>query len=427
MDTRYRVSRVAALLALILLAGCDSPAPITKSEARERGGRGPAGEDLCAENGWYGDAECDAWCPMPDVDCPADGGTMDAGTDGGANDAGSDGGATDAGVMDASTDGGATDAGAMDAGSDGGATDAGPASLDAGRDAAAPDDGGTVTPDSGTARCIETLAELPADPIDRTLPAGFALGRCVADAWADTVLRGPGTWRSEPSGPLGWGGLDYRTWPIELDPGQTIVVERTLLDSAGTGGISLTPGPCKNPGSGSASRVERTAVGPENLYLHLWGSRASFEVRITGTPNDHASGTACEAVVAEVALDTPYTHGGSLPGASMFPLGANDAFIHRARSCAGTRHLGRDSVWRVRLRAGERLLATANNFGSMGDDLYAFYLVRDCCNLESCITGRHGSGLAYTATADETLYLVLDTFASGDHPPDAISITVSPP
>jgi hypothetical protein len=50
-----------------------------------QGGSTPSGEqgggprDACQENGYYGDAECDRFCPLPDPDCPASGSSTPAG------------------------------------------------------------------------------------------------------------------------------------------------------------------------------------------------------------------------------------------------------------------------------------------------------------------------------------------------------------
>lgn len=66
-------------LAVAGLAGCgvDSHQPAgrfdAKLEARSRLASADyvpqPGEDVCADNAWYGDGECDHWCPMADNDC----------------------------------------------------------------------------------------------------------------------------------------------------------------------------------------------------------------------------------------------------------------------------------------------------------------------------------------------------------------------
>ncbi|HEY8141462.1 MAG TPA: phospholipase D-like domain-containing protein [Kofleriaceae bacterium] len=60
------------LIAVLYLAACDSSDgdPITKDEARGRGGKSDDGIDLCEWLGWYGDGICDDFCPLPDPDCP---------------------------------------------------------------------------------------------------------------------------------------------------------------------------------------------------------------------------------------------------------------------------------------------------------------------------------------------------------------------
>jgi hypothetical protein len=66
------LQRSSFLLTMAALAsGClaSDADPVTKAEARLSGGRGPDGSDLCERHGWYGDGECDAFCPRPDPDC----------------------------------------------------------------------------------------------------------------------------------------------------------------------------------------------------------------------------------------------------------------------------------------------------------------------------------------------------------------------
>ena len=65
------------VVSLMGLGGCmaangddgDDPA-VTKDQARGSGGKGDNGVDWCERFGWYGDGECDDFCPEPDVeDC----------------------------------------------------------------------------------------------------------------------------------------------------------------------------------------------------------------------------------------------------------------------------------------------------------------------------------------------------------------------
>jgi phosphatidylserine/phosphatidylglycerophosphate/cardiolipin synthase-like enzyme len=60
------------LVAVLLLTACDQgdSDPISKDEARGRGGKADDGTDLCEWLGWYGDGICDDFCPRPDPDCP---------------------------------------------------------------------------------------------------------------------------------------------------------------------------------------------------------------------------------------------------------------------------------------------------------------------------------------------------------------------
>lgn len=160
-------------------------------------------------------AACDSRAPSPDAGMDArvpglDGGAEDAGS----GDAGSDAGSSDAGPIDAgSSDAGPSDAGPSDAGSiDAGSIDAGP--PDAGSiDAGPPDAGGPLTYD------VRVLADgfcdmLSFDPPSISVPAGteftvrwinatgctdvdidksgtvpIVLGLAPGDAYHDTIRR----------------------------------------------------------------------------------------------------------------------------------------------------------------------------------------------------------------------------------------------
>jgi hypothetical protein len=78
MLTQRSFSPVLALLLLPAafgLSACSSDnsseAPITKQQASQEGTQAD-GRDLCAEQGWYGDGECDTFCPDADTDCAHD-------------------------------------------------------------------------------------------------------------------------------------------------------------------------------------------------------------------------------------------------------------------------------------------------------------------------------------------------------------------
>mgnify|MGYP000735949683 CR=1 FL=1 len=49
--------------------GGGESAALDKAQARQRQGKADNGEDYCQRYGWYGDAECDDFCPRPDPDC----------------------------------------------------------------------------------------------------------------------------------------------------------------------------------------------------------------------------------------------------------------------------------------------------------------------------------------------------------------------
>jgi hypothetical protein len=58
-------------LVIALAAGCAAEGGPSKDDARQSQGKSDTGVDLCAELGWYGDGECDTFCPQPDPDCAA--------------------------------------------------------------------------------------------------------------------------------------------------------------------------------------------------------------------------------------------------------------------------------------------------------------------------------------------------------------------
>lgn len=71
-----RFGLLALMMGLATLGACGQtggpeagPNPgMTKDEARAMG-KADNGEDFCADNNWYGDGECDTFCPQPDPDC----------------------------------------------------------------------------------------------------------------------------------------------------------------------------------------------------------------------------------------------------------------------------------------------------------------------------------------------------------------------
>jgi hypothetical protein len=57
---------------MFIVAGCggsESGQGLSKDEARQIG-KADWTTDHCAENGWYGDDNCDDFCPLRDPDCP---------------------------------------------------------------------------------------------------------------------------------------------------------------------------------------------------------------------------------------------------------------------------------------------------------------------------------------------------------------------
>ncbi len=72
MLSRTRSIATLALLAALPVAACQvqGGSGYTKDQARDVGGIDPNGDDICALEGWYGDGECDDFCPaFDDTDC----------------------------------------------------------------------------------------------------------------------------------------------------------------------------------------------------------------------------------------------------------------------------------------------------------------------------------------------------------------------
>jgi hypothetical protein len=400
MEMQSPVMTRSLAVLLVVNLGCTRDA-IGKDEAAAMNGRGPDGEDLCEENAWYGDGECDDFCVLPDSDCASmDAGMRDAGmrdggmSDGGMSDAGADAGRIDGG-MEPGTDAGMDDGGMHDAGmTDGGA----PAMCGAGLDA-------------GSLSGVQPL------------PTGLSVD--CHGAWDGQVLRGPGSWQRMNISSIN------QLWPVELDPGQTLVVRSTVVPGSGSSQAWLFGGPCKL--GGGTSLTSYTASGHENFYLRINGSLVShLEVEISG-PAAAPFCAACDTSGAiDVSRDTPFAFGTfGLPSETStepFPLTSANVWAPGALSCSGVRHLGSNALFRVHMRAGEHLSANAFNPASMGADPMGAYLVRDCNDLTSCIAGSHGDGasVAYDAVVDETVYVVFDLFAN-DYAPTYVRVTVTGP
>jgi hypothetical protein len=61
---------------------------LSKEDANLLGGRDDNGRDLCEVRGWYGDGDCDAFCPQPDPDCED---SNNSGSNNSSNNAGNNG------------------------------------------------------------------------------------------------------------------------------------------------------------------------------------------------------------------------------------------------------------------------------------------------------------------------------------------------
>ncbi|RLB56876.1 MAG: hypothetical protein DRJ42_02095 [Deltaproteobacteria bacterium] len=75
-NDRTALFGLAALLTILAActAGVPPAADLTKDEARDEYASGPKadGVDYCEDFGWYGDGECDTFCPLIDHDCTDD-------------------------------------------------------------------------------------------------------------------------------------------------------------------------------------------------------------------------------------------------------------------------------------------------------------------------------------------------------------------
>ncbi len=76
LNDRSALFGLAALLTILAActAGVPPAADLTKDEARDEYASGPKadGVDYCEDFGWYGDGECDTFCPLTDHDCTDD-------------------------------------------------------------------------------------------------------------------------------------------------------------------------------------------------------------------------------------------------------------------------------------------------------------------------------------------------------------------
>jgi hypothetical protein len=72
MTMRHR-NWIALSVALFGCSGATTEGPVTTSELKSKAAAdlaaGTAQGDPCADNRWYGDAECDSFCPNADTDC----------------------------------------------------------------------------------------------------------------------------------------------------------------------------------------------------------------------------------------------------------------------------------------------------------------------------------------------------------------------
>src|SRR5262245_66108159 len=77
-DADMNRHRLVCTVALVMAMGCGGSSDdsgLSKDDARRHGGKGDDGGDACADNGWYGDGQCDDFCPEPDTeDCEGCGG-----------------------------------------------------------------------------------------------------------------------------------------------------------------------------------------------------------------------------------------------------------------------------------------------------------------------------------------------------------------
>lgn len=73
MSLNLRTYLASSLLALGACATDAAPGTSPdKDQYRDGSGKSDSGDDVCAEYGWYGDGECDAFCAKRDPDCATD-------------------------------------------------------------------------------------------------------------------------------------------------------------------------------------------------------------------------------------------------------------------------------------------------------------------------------------------------------------------
>jgi hypothetical protein len=163
------------------------------------------------------------------------------------------------------------------------------------------------------------------------------------------------------------------------------------------------------------------------------GFSTTFLCGGVGTCN--ATSNACDEPGGDICLDpfvanppvlgTPLTITGTLGDFS------NDYDLGTGNVCTLSRTLGADSVYAVTLTAGQTLTATLVSDATVPEDL-ALYVSEDCSNVRNqCLGGADNEGgtavpevLTYTAAADGTYFVFVDSFyagASGDY---TLNVTV---
>ena len=110
----------------------------------------------------------------------------------------------------------------------------------------------------------------------------------------------------------------------------------------------------------------------------------------------------------------------------------SDFDLTTGNACTGSRTIGADPVHAVDLVAGQVLTVAARSTEATPEDL-AVYMVSGCVDVEAqCLVGADLQGatataeaLTYTATKDETVFIVVDSFFATSVGGYELSVTVN--
>ncbi len=162
-------------------------------------------------------------------------------------------------------------------------------------------------------------------------------------------------------------------------------------------------------------------AGTGIVYCDATGFTRSYRCAGAGVC-DATTTNRCAEPVGEACVDpleaTPAASGVTSSFSGDFSTLANDHDLPVANTCLPSQAPGSDSAYVVDLQAGETLTASLVSTVVGNEQDVALYLVTDCADIEAaCLGGSDAAGasptpetVTYTATADESVVLIVDSF-----------------